>query len=234
MDLIVSAKKIVVVCGAGISTASGISDFQTMYARDPNLKRALSKKTVHTDATRQALASFLLEFFTVKPQVSSVHRWLKRMEDEQRIVRIYTMNVDGLEAAAGCKKVEFVHGRLDSEKPARCGNRHLSTEDIVSLSKRLTRWKEYETYHNCHIRPKIVLYGENTRNIDGFENDVRRCDLVLCLGTSLKVDPIRSLVLHAQKTRMVLVVTNERLSTTMWPTQMHIDLKNFERLFFQK
>ena len=233
MDSVVGASKMLVICGAGISTASGVSDFKTMYTRNPNLKRALSKETKQSDATRKGLASFLLEFYASKPQVSSLHRWLKTMEDEHRIVKIYTMNVDGLEAAAGCKRVEFVHGRLDGEKPARCGNRHLSKSALVSLADRLIRWKQYETHHKCRIRPKIVLYGENAQNLGGFENDVRRCDLVLCLGTSLKVEPIRSLVLHAQRNRTVLVVTKEHLSTALWPNQMHMDLNKFEALFLK-
>ena len=117
------AKRIVVVCGAGISTQCGIPDFKTLYASQPNLKRALSKNTYKKNAN--ALANFLLAFYNASPTPSLSHTFIKRLEDQGRLVRCYTMNVDDLEMKAGIKNVVQVHGGI--QNGGTCGRKKIDS-----------------------------------------------------------------------------------------------------------
>ncbi|RHZ41442.1 hypothetical protein DYB31_016589, partial [Aphanomyces astaci] len=80
------AKRIVVVVGAGISVSCGIPDFR-------------SKDGIYAMVKDMALDSFT---------PSLTHRFLRRLQDQHQLLRVYSQNVDGLEAAAGVTNADLV------------------------------------------------------------------------------------------------------------------------------
>ncbi len=188
-NILNSKRKVVVVCGAGISTASGVPDFKTLYRRDPTLIKALDVH--HYKRHTKTLAKFLCEFVSdLHP--TEAHLFLKRLHAAGRLLRCYTMNIDGIESRVLPQRlVRYVHGRMNDE--ARCGRKRFTAVKLLELA-RSGRIETYNKEHNCRARPGFVMYGEAARHIQELEDDLHRADLVVCMGTRLQVEPVASLV----------------------------------------
>lgn len=113
-ELLSEKKNIVVLVGAGISVSCGIPDFrssQGLYNTlrceeiDENLTSA--EDLFHWDffeenpAPFYKFAAFNNLFVPRKPSTS--HLFLKLLEDQSMLLRVYTQNIDGLEEYAGGK-----------------------------------------------------------------------------------------------------------------------------------
>ncbi|GAB0489325.1 hypothetical protein MMPV_000542 [Pyropia vietnamensis] len=128
--LVASASRIVVVAGAGISVSAGLPDF-----RSPNgLYAALDASgadpatVFHIDAFREDPAPFFAAAARlVAPEMAVVptatHAFLRELSDRGVLRRVYTQNIDGLEAAAGVvgSAVVPVHGSIATATCTRCG-----------------------------------------------------------------------------------------------------------------
>ena len=123
MSLLRSSSRIIVLTGAGISTNCGIPDFrspQGIYAQlqasglypelcDP---QEMFDMSVFKD-NPEIFYSFARELYPTMDvrKTSRVHRWIKRLERDGKLLRNYTQNIDTLEQTAGIKKVLHAHGR---------------------------------------------------------------------------------------------------------------------------
>ena len=196
------AERTVVVCGAGISTASGVPDFKTLYSADKHLFAALDRTRHHKHP--RTLSRFLLGFAAEKRAPTEAHRFLARLEDSGQLLRCYTMNIDGMECFDDMDKVRFVHGRVDD--PARCGRRRIDPKMLIHLAA-TNGLAEYSAKHACRLRPGFVMYGDAARHIDEMQRDLQKADFVLVLGSRMTVDPVAKIVREHRK--KVLCVNNE-------------------------
>lgn len=105
---------ILVLTGAGISTASGIPDY-----RDPDGVRRGNAPIMHQDfiksaATRKRYwARAMVGWQAVcNAQPNAAHRALAQLQRQGRVSGVVTQNVDGLHDAAGSHKVIELHGNL--------------------------------------------------------------------------------------------------------------------------
>ncbi len=110
-----SHARLVVLTGAGISTASGIPDYRDA---DGRWKRAAPMTWQAFSASeggrRRYWARSLLGWPRVAAAVpSAAHRALARVEARGRCRLLVTQNVDGLHQRAGSRAVVDLHGRLD-------------------------------------------------------------------------------------------------------------------------
>lgn len=112
-NLIKDSKKIVVLCGAGISTSCGVPDF-----RGPN--GVWTKELKNEEVI---LTSDNLNFKTVKP--SFTHLALKKLIDKNIIQLIISQNVDGLFLKVGLKKSKLceLHGNFFLNECTSCSTR---------------------------------------------------------------------------------------------------------------
>ena len=128
VDLIRNAKKILVLTGAGISVSCGIPDFRSrngLYAKlavdfpelpDPQVK--LNHRKLGINAQIQSM--FCLKFFKSDPRPffrfakeifpgnfapSPSHNFIAQLEKNEKMKRLYSQNIDGLEKQAGIEKV---------------------------------------------------------------------------------------------------------------------------------
>jgi NAD-dependent deacetylase len=201
-EAIVDSKKTVVLTGAGISTESGIPDFRSpggIWTRfDPALMNADIIYQNPSYFYRKALP--MLEFFedinSVRP--SSAHLILADMEREGLISSIITQNIDSLHIKAGSKKVYEVHGNL---KDAHCMTCRKKT-DFSSLVEKVKAGIIPPECDSCGgiLRPSVILFGDRlpecfTRAIE----EVKSCDLLFIIGSSLEVAPVNSLPYLAQR-----------------------------------
>ncbi|GAA5887958.1 hypothetical protein JCM5296_001511 [Sporobolomyces johnsonii] len=112
---VLKAKRIAVVCGAGISTASGIPDFRSSAGLFESLKKQYPDARLSSGkdlfdvglfASEQNAAIFYNMIAELKKQTDAVeptafHSWLKELDDQGKLFRVYTQNIDALEERAG-------------------------------------------------------------------------------------------------------------------------------------
>ncbi|HHV54594.1 MAG TPA: NAD-dependent deacetylase [Firmicutes bacterium] len=118
---------IVVLTGAGISTASGIPDFRSpgtglWETLDP--MEAMSLASFSRDPEhfyRLAMETWLPPILAAKP--NPAHFALAELEAAGYIRSVITQNIDGLHQAAGSRQVWEIHGNVRESECLRCGYR---------------------------------------------------------------------------------------------------------------
>ncbi|KAF8159820.1 DHS-like NAD/FAD-binding domain-containing protein [Crassisporium funariophilum] len=241
VQLIQKSRRILVLTGAGISVSCGIPDFRS---RD-GLYASLKNKGEYDLSDPQQM--FDIQYFRENPSVffsfasqiypsnfvpSPCHRFIKRIEDEGKLLRNYTQNIDTLETLAGVKNVLQCHGSFATASCLQCRRRVPGSEiesDILrqkvplctvcnvdssaplppkgkkSKKKAKEQWdsdiedeSDGPEYPPGIMKPDITFFGEKLT--DDFDNslaeDRLQADLLLVIGTSLKVSPVAEILSH--------------------------------------
>lgn len=204
-----NASKIMVLSGAGLSTEAGILDFRS--------KNGLYSKNFHGYNPESILSySFYnsqpelfwdylrenLNYVGIKPDYS--YKKLAQLEEEGKISSIVTQNIDSLHLDAGSKNVIEVHGSLKRCYCDLCGKEY-SYEYM--MDKNVNSNCEVD---NCKgtIRPDIVLYEEDVPKLISVYTEAEKADLLLVLGTSLKVYPIAQLPMTFINRGLPVIIIN--------------------------
>ncbi|PAA93054.1 hypothetical protein BOX15_Mlig023715g2 [Macrostomum lignano] len=199
---------IVVMAGAGISTASGIPDFRTpgtgLY---DNLKQF---KIPYPEAI------FDLDYFFVNPKPffalakelypsgryrpNLVHCFCRLLHDKGMLSRVYTQNIDGLERLAGIppEKLVEAHGTFATATCTHCC-RQLPAVYVrpMILQGQVPICSKLRGQGVCPgvLKPDIVFFGEDLpARFWHYLRDFAHCDLLIVLGTSLQVEPFAGIV----------------------------------------
>ncbi len=123
---------------------------------------------------------------------------------QQRDATVVTQNIDSLYRKAGTKNLIEFHGNLYHVYCQKCHK----TVDYKDYLKSM--------YHeNCGgiLRPDIVLYGEGldpvaiSKSVDA----VSKADLIVIVGTSMRVYPFAGLIDYRSQNADVLAVNEEQL-----------------------
>ena len=176
---------VVVLTGAGISAESGIETFRASDGLWANHR-------VEDVATPQGFKknpTLVYEFynqrrkqlFTVEPNEG--HKALAELEKTHQVT-IITQNVDDLHERAGSSYIIHLHGEL------------LKARSLKDPEK-VTRW-EGDMNGQDGVRPHIVWFGEAVPMIEFAAEEVEKADIVIVIGTSMKVYPAAGLVGLAQ------------------------------------
>ncbi|KAG0340605.1 NAD-dependent protein deacetylase sirtuin-2 [Podila horticola] len=193
------AKKIIVMTGAGISTAAGIKDFRSPGT---GLYDDLGKYNLPFPE-----AVFDLAFF--KPTLT--HYLLPLLAKKGLLLRSYTQNIDSLEKMAGLPEDLLVeaHGSFATSKCIQCS--------IVSDSEWVKEHIMDSNIPYCKrcsglVKPEITFFGEDlpSRFRDMAQVDFVDCDLLIVLGTSLKVEPFNKLITQVSPRCPRLLINREK------------------------
>lgn len=217
-ELLKGAKNIVVLTGAGMSTASGIPDFRSktgLYKSNP--ENILSREYFFKKPKK--FYEFIKDnmyYPEAKPNLG--HEILADWEKQGKKITIITQNVDGFHKEAGNKEVIEFHGTI---KTAKCHNKDCQKEYILKDIMEKEKQEEDFFYCDCEtkeqnqriIKPNVVLFGEEGEWFDKSKFYELCCmvydaDLVFILGTSLQVYPFSELPKYRNidhKTPMVIV-----------------------------
>ncbi|KAN0047419.1 hypothetical protein ACTA71_001801 [Dictyostelium dimigraforme] len=209
-------KNIIVMTGAGISVAAGIPDF-----RSP--KTGLYEKLDKYELPyREAI--FDIEYFKKNPKPfyvlskelfpgsfdpTTVHYFIKLLSDKGLLLRNFTQNIDTLERIAGIpgEKLVEAHGSFATSHCALC-KKEYSTDYVKEkiFNDELPSCTETSGCKGI-VKPDIVFFGESlpSRFNDCARQDFTKCDLLLVIGTSLKVHPFASLINFAKGVPRVLI-----------------------------
>ena len=207
-DMILESKKAVALTGAGISTESGIPDF-----RGPQgLWRQVDPKTSTIQFFRQfpdLFWQFIIDKLEslMRAEPNRAHYALAELERMGKLSSIITQNVDGLHFKAGSKNVIELHGNMREAVCLGCG-RTISMEEAMDMAKR----NHLPPRCECGgvLKPSVVLFNEPLPE-EAYKRallESRTCDLMLVVGTSLRVYPAAYLPAIAKQRGARLAIIN--------------------------
>ncbi len=203
-----NAKRIVFLTGAGVSTASGVPDYRSkngLYTNDKSDKPA--EYYLSTDCLRDEPKVFWeyeksnMYYPDAKPNV--IHERQAEFTQKRNAV-VVTQNIDSLYRKANTQNLVEFHGNLYKVYCQKC--------------HKTVNYKDYlkSMYHeNCGgiLRPDIVLYGEGLDPvaISKSVEAVSQADLIVIVGTSMRVYPFAGLIDYRSQNAKVLAVNEEPL-----------------------
>jgi NAD-dependent deacetylase len=190
-ELLRERQPCVVLTGAGISTESGIPDFQSaggIWARyDPYEVGSID--ALRRDPAR-VWAFYALRLNALsRAEPNDGHRALAELEQNGWIRTIVTQNVDGLHQRAGSRDVVEVHGSLREAGCPACGVRVPMADAIASLP--------LPACPDCGevLKPGVVMFGEllPVAALERAQQLAAEAGLLLVVGSSLEVHPAAAL-----------------------------------------
>lgn len=221
-------RQVAVLLGAGASVESGIPDFRSPSGIYEQVAQGAYGNLQHpTDlfnlssfnATQSPLYNFTRQFHSVPIKLSSAHIFLQWLHEKQMLRGCVTQNFDGLELQAGLpnEKVVQLHGSI---RKARCVRRTCRKEYSIET---ITGLAEGGNVSKCvcggPIKPDIVLFGESVRDAvtKSAKTIISGCDLLIIMGTSLKVAPAAHLPGYTESP--ILLINKEPVTLeTQGPT----------------
>ncbi|KAJ4422373.1 Sir2 histone deacetylase Hst2 [Gnomoniopsis sp. IMI 355080] len=197
------ATKIVVMTGAGLSTAAGIPDFRSpgtgLYANLARLNLPTAESVFDIGYFRENPNPFYVlakELYpgNYKPTLS--HAFIALLAKKGLLRLLFTQNIDCLEREAGVpgELIIEAHGSFATQRCIEC--RKEFPDDIMKkhvLSGEVPRCVDKETCNGL-VKPDIVFFGEALPS--AFFHSVpvmEEADLALVMGTSLTVHPFAAL-----------------------------------------
>ncbi len=185
-------QNIVVFTGAGISKESGLTTFRD----DDGIWSRYNPDIVATPQgfesnTEEALA-FYNELRTAVADAlpNHAHIALATLE-KSHDVTIITQNVDDLHERAGSSRVIHLHGELRKVTSSR--NR-LCGDCIKEMDLRIPISTNDKALDGSQLRPFVVMFGEYLTGFSEAIELVKKADIFVVIGSSLRVFPANQLV----------------------------------------
>jgi NAD-dependent histone deacetylase SIR2 len=200
-----NCRKILIMLGAGISVAAGIPDFRTpgtgLYSKLDKYNLAQPEEVFSIKLLREKPEIF----YTVANDMqlwpglfapTPVHHLVKLLVDEGRVLRVCTQNIDTLERQAGVSDEMIVeaHGSFAS---AHCIEEACRKPFPMDKLRAIAEAGQVPRCETCGgiAKPDVVFFGEGLpeKFFQVFAEDAKAADLLIVIGTSLKVYPFASL-----------------------------------------
>ena len=202
-SLVEESNNIVFFGGAGVSTESGIPDFRSKdglynqkydYPPETILSHTFFMK--HTD---EFYRFYKDKMNPLKYEPNITHIKLAELEKIGKLKAVITQNIDGLHQKAGSKKVYELHGSVLRNYCMKC-NKFYDLKDL----------KVGEVpYCECGgmIKPDVVLYEEglDSNTIMGAIKSISEADMLIIVGTSLRVYPAAGFINYYKGNKLVLL-----------------------------
>lgn len=229
-------RRLFVLTGAGISTASGIPDYRDRDGAWKQRQPMQYRDFIATHAARQrywARSYFGWQRFG-EAQPNAAHHALARLERMGRLSTTVTQNVDGLQQRAGSRDVVELHGSLASVECQCCGAAQARAEmqrQLLARNPWLTRLHgELAPDGDAHLagahsarldvpacadcggvlKPAVVFFGESVpkARVRHCSEALARSDALLVVGSSLMVFSGFRLVREARDLGLPVAVLN--------------------------
>lgn len=223
IDIILKSSYLVVLGGAGVSTASGIPDFRSatgLYNKQQHLKpeEILSHHFFikHPDLFYEFYKNNLIY---ENAQPSSCHQALSMLEKKGICKAIITQNIDGLHQKAGSENVLELHGSIYRNHCQKC--QRFYPLDSIRKTKGVSKC-------SCGgiIKPDVVLYEEAIDDaiLRQSINHLKQADTLVIVGTSLNVYPAASLINFFRGKNLILINKDKTPYDSLATHVFHDDL----------
>ncbi|MDM0106817.1 NAD-dependent deacylase [Variovorax sp. J22R24] len=200
IELLRTARRIVVFSGAGLSKASGIPTYRDADGLWMNQNAVQFSHIEDLERDPAGFSRFWAHRLAVveaaKPNPG--HLALAQLQRLRPSTRLVTQNVDGLLTLAGGMDVLELHGSLRRWRCDHCGNRRGPW-----LFQRCTRC-------GSRARPDVVMFGEmlNQGVLLDAQTAAQEADVFIVVGSTAVVYPAADLPLQALSTGGRLVTLN--------------------------
>ena len=209
-----TARRVVVLTGAAISTDSGIPDFrgpQGVWTRNPKAEQLSDIRFYMSDPEVRRLSwQSRLEHTAWQAQPNAGHQALVELERRGKLHALITQNIDELHQVAGNspEKVIEVHGTMRKVVCMSCGER-------APMEKALARVRAGEADPPCRscggiLKSATISFGQALvpEVIDRAMQAAGEAEVLLAVGTSLQVYPIAGAVPLAKRAGARVVIVN--------------------------
>ena len=205
--MINEAHSIVVFTGAGISVPSGIPDFRSadgIYNQKTKIKASPEEIISHSffmSHTEDFYDFYKEKMCYPKAEPNAAHKYFADLEKKGKNVIVVTQNIDGLHQKAGSKYVYELHGTIHQNFCMKCGR--LFGLDYVMNSKGVPHCDKCGGI----VKPNVVLYEEglDEDTIQRSISAIMTCDLLIIIGTSLRVYPAAGFIRYFRGRYLVVI-----------------------------
>ena len=209
--MIEAAERIVALTGAGISTESGIPDFRSPGGIWSRMKPITYQEFIASEEARLEdwRRRFRMNADFAQAEPNAGHFALARMAEHGRLRAVITQNIDGLHQRAGLpdQRLIEIHGNV---RGARC----LDCSAAVTFEQAREIITATGGSPRCAcgglIKAAMISFGERLpeETIRNAWNAVSDADLLLVIGSSLKVQPAAGLPLQAKRSGARIAIVN--------------------------
>jgi NAD-dependent deacetylase len=190
------AERVVVLTGAGISTASNIPDFRSPGGRWERYQPVTLQAFLAAESARVEYWQYKGETWQIiqEAEPNPAHLALAELARRGRIALLVTQNVDGLHERSGfpADRLVNIHGTDGAVVCMACGARE-------SRARAQRLWESGVPVPTCSCggpwKPATISFGQGlvSEDLDRSMNAALRCDLFVAVGTSLVVGPINQM-----------------------------------------
>jgi len=211
-------KKIIFMVGAGISTSAGIPDFRSSTGLFKQVQEKYNLSGPEEFFYRTTFLKnpmFFYEFTKLfdlsQTQPTIAHKFMRFFTKKNFVKYVFTQNIDGLEIKAKIpeNKLIFAHGNFNYGHCAKC----YKDIDIKKINEGIQKGEVYYC-PKCKgpCKPKVVFYGEQLpKRFYDCLDDIEDIDLIIIMGTSLKVYPFAAIPESANEKAKKVVFNMEKV-----------------------
>jgi len=195
------AERVVVLTGAGISTASGIPDFRSPGGRWERYQPVSIQDFLASEEARREYWRYKSDTWQLisSAQPNAAHRALAELGRANRVHLLVTQNVDGLHERSGFpgERLVNIHGTdsrvlcmgCGKEEPRRVG------QELFDAGQPVPRC-------SCggSFKPATISFGQSlvAEDLQRSFGEAARCEFFVAVGSSLVVSPINHLFAEAK------------------------------------
>ena len=191
LDALRAARSVAALTGAGISAESGLATFRDAQT---GLWARFDPRELATPAAFARNPKLVWDWYAWRRErvaatrPNAGHLALATLERKIGDFVLVTQNVDGLHGRAGSRNVIELHGNIARVK---CSREGVIVEDWEQIAEGVPRCAACGAY----LRPDVVWFEEllPAAALAAAEAAVRRCELLLVIGTSAEVYPAAAL-----------------------------------------
>eukprot|EP00960_Hanusia_phi_P043600 756141-Hanusia_phi.AAC.7 len=200
------------------------------------------------DANPKPFFNFAHELWPGNFDPTPCHHFISLLEQKQKLLRNYSQNIDTLEQKANIKRVINCHGSFATATCVSCGHRVEGKDiELDILRKRVARCPvchgdEQKSEVGSSdaamdggvqgvaplssfgvLKPDIVFFGEALPNefFSSLREDLRLVDLVVVIGTSLRVAPVSEILGEVDASVPAVLINREVVGA---PNQFDVEL----------
>ena len=235
-EVVGRCSRVLVISGAGLSTASGISDYRDqagVWKRPRPVQHQAFVQHLHWRQRYWARSQLGYPAFA-QAQPNDAHSALVELEQRGQVFAVITQNVDRLHQRAGQQRVLDLHGRLDRVRCLDCA-RQLERNVVQDWLQRQNPWLNEARFTpapdgdadieldfsrvkiphcpDCDgvLKPDVVFFGDAVpkAHVERGYRWVEQAQAVLVLGSSLMVYSSFRYVRKAHELGMPVMAINQ-------------------------